>query len=109
MEKNSFSLFETILALTIISIFLGGFLNSSNEKKINPSNLQSIKNEFLLNNTNNLKHSKFTYTYNLSSKVEVALLNKGIHTKTIYNKNNIFLEKNNLTPTKYTLSYKVFQ
>jgi type II secretory pathway pseudopilin PulG len=107
--KNSFTLFETILALTIISILIGGFLKSSNNTSISSSNLQLINNDFLLNKTENIAISKYNYSYEINSHTIVNITNENIYTKYIYNTNNIYFEKFNLDIIPNSLNFKEFK
>jgi len=109
LEKNSFSLFETIFAITIIAIVIGGFLKSSNYNFTSYQNLQSIKNSLIQNDSSDIHISKFGFLYTIQNPLDVTLLNSGIHSKLIYNKNSIYLEKYNLVNTPVVLNYKVYQ
>lgn len=53
LEKNSFTLFETLLSISLLVIIISGFLNSSyyDEKAINNSKiLNTLDNKFTANN-----------------------------------------------------------
>ena len=53
MEKNSFTLFETLISITLLIVVVSGFLNSSynDEKALNTSALlNTLDNDFTLNN-----------------------------------------------------------
>lgn len=53
LEKNSFTLFETLLSITILILIVSGFLNSSyyDEKAVNNSKiLNDLENKFTTNN-----------------------------------------------------------
>lgn len=111
LEKNSFSLFETIIAITIISILLGGFLKSSSPTLSLNSNFEDIKNYFLINNTNEIKKLKSTYSYNIQNNIEVTISNSTNNenmSKLVYKKNNIYLEKFILNKHNTVLNYKDF-
>ena len=87
--KNSFTLFETILALTVISILIGGFLKTSN---YSPShNFNTIKNELLLGKSSNLETSTFGVFLNHSSQLNVILIEEGTFQKIVYKINNFFV------------------
>lgn len=109
MLKNSFTLFETILAITIISILIGGFIKSSNQTPLNTTHLQKINNEFSLNKLENMTLSKFGFSYVQNSQLDVTISTQGNHQKITYDKNHIFFEKHDLLINKSTLNSKVFQ
>lgn len=109
LGKSSFSLFETIIALTILSIVIGSFLKSSNYNSTEHVNLQTIKNKLIQENSTDITHSTFGFEYNVNSKLDVTLLNSGSHTKFIYNKSNIFFEKYTLLNNPLSLKSKVFK
>lgn len=46
MVKNSFSLFETILAITVIALLVSGFLKFTYPKSDPSTSLESISNDF---------------------------------------------------------------
>lgn len=61
MGKNSFSLFETILSITLLSVVIGGFLKSSyydNKNLELYQFLNKLENQFNTNNYENMKKSK---------------------------------------------------
>jgi len=109
LEKNSFSLLETIFAITIISIIIGGFLKTSNFNHSSHINLQNIKNNLIQNNSDDIKKSSFGFEYVLNANLEITLLNIGTHTKLTYDKNNIFFEKYNLNHNSKSLNSKVYK
>lgn len=109
LGKNSFSLFETILAITIISIVIGSFLRSSNHNLVSHINLQTIKNKLIQNNSSDISNTKFGLEYNITSKLEVIFTNSGEHTKLTYNKNNIYFEKYNPLENSVNLNFKVLK
>ncbi len=109
LEKNSFTLLETIFAITIISIVIGGFLKSSNYNDNSHINLQNIKNNLIINNSNDTTISKFGLKYIIELKTNVTITNLGNETKLVYNKNNIFFEKYNLAKNQTNLNSKVFK
>jgi Tfp pilus assembly protein PilV len=64
--KKSFSLFETLISLIILSIIISGFsqLFKSNISYQTYKDLQSIENEFYqTNKVNNTDKIKFIYTH----------------------------------------------
>lgn len=82
MVKNSFTLFETLLSITILIIIISGFLNSSyyDEKAIKSSSLlNELENKFNSNDLNTLS----------TSNIQI-----------IITKNNI--QKEEITVTKYS-------
>lgn len=91
--KNSFSLLETIIAVTVISILVGGFLKSSSYSFTKNSNLLNIKNDFLTNNLTNLKTTTYDYNYQIKAETNIFIEDTGNRTKLQYHKNNIYLEK----------------
>mgnify|MGYP000400240235 CR=1 FL=1 len=93
MVKNSFSLLETIIAVTVISILVGGFLRSSSYSFTKNSNLLNIKNDFLTNILTNLETTTFDYNYQIKEKTNIFITDSGSRTKLQYNKDNIYLEK----------------
>jgi len=104
--KNSFTLFETILALTVISILIGGFLRTSNYSA--SINFHSIKNTLLLEQSSTLTSDYFGVNYSHDSKLIVKLIEEGTYKKLIYSKDKIFLEKFILPESEINLSSKVF-
>ena len=65
MEKNSFTLFETLLSITLLIVIVNGFLNSSyyDEKSHNISILlNSLENNFDTNNYSDLTTQTTTLT-----------------------------------------------
>ncbi len=96
LEKSSFSLLETILALLILSIVVGGFLNSSyyNNSTDIFFKLQNIKNNFLSKTYDNHFTQK-NYHLNFSQKnsAEVILLDTGNIRQHTYNSAQITLVK----------------
>lgn len=109
MGKNSFSLFETIIAITVISILVGGFLSSANYSALSLSNLQEIKNIFLSKNKTSLDYSNITYEYTLNTQTNVTIINQGIDIKLQYNKNNIFFEKYLIPQKNSDLNFKDYK
>lgn len=109
MGKSSFSLFETIIAITVISILVGGFLKSANYSTSSLSNLQNIKNIFLSNDTTSLDISNIKYEYTLNSKTNVTIVNEGIDKKLQYNKNNIFFQKHLIIQKNNSLNFKEYK
>lgn len=99
LEKNSFSLLETIIAITVISILVGGFLQSSAFSSPKNANLHEIKNEFLSKNSTSLSYFTFGLIYEVKTQTNVTLLDRGDNRKLQYHKKNVFLEK-------YTINVK---
>jgi len=62
LEKNSFTLIETLISLIIVSILLSGFskLISNNSNYLVYRNLQKAQNEFILNGTVTSTYKEFT-------------------------------------------------
>ena len=78
LVKNSFTLFETLLSITILIIIISGFSNSSyyDEKAINNSKiLNTIENKFTTNDFNSFSTSskKITITKNYTNKEEIIV------------------------------------
>lgn len=76
MVKNSFTLFETLLSISILIIIISGFLNSTyyDEKAINNSKLlNSLENKFTSNNYDSFitSNSKITITKDHHIKQEI--------------------------------------
>ncbi|MGB1226896.1 MAG: hypothetical protein ACPG9K_03315 [Poseidonibacter sp.] len=80
MVKNSFTLFETLLSITLLFIIISGFLNSSyyDEKALEKASLlNTLENKFISNDyTDFVKNSeKITIIKNHNLKEEI-LVNK---------------------------------
>jgi len=104
--KNSFTLFETILALTVISILIGGFLRTSS---YSPSiNFHSIKNILILQESSKLSTLNFGLQYTHNSTLIINLIENGAYEKFIYSKDNIFFEKFTIPLKETHISSKVF-
>jgi len=104
--KHSFTLFETILALTVISILIGGFLRTSiNSPTIS---FHSIKNTLLLEETSKLSTLNFGVDYTHKSTLVIKLTEEGPYKKLLYSKGNIFFEKHTIPLNETQLSNKVF-
>ena len=78
MAKNSFTLFETLLSITILIIIISGFLNSSyyDEKAINTSTLlNNLENKFTTNDFDSFSTSntKISITKNYNDKQEILV------------------------------------
>lgn len=56
MEKNSFSLLETVLSLIILSILVSGFIPFTYKSVPKPLSLNSISNGLILNQSNENTH-----------------------------------------------------
>ena len=79
MEKNSFTLFETLLSITLLIIIVSGFLNSSyyDEKSLNISVLlNNLENNFDTNNYSDLTTQTTTLTIIKNLNVEGQLIVK---------------------------------
>jgi len=78
LEKNSFTLFETLLSITLLIVIVNGFLNSSyyDEKSHNISILlNSLENNFDTNNYSDLTTQTTTLTIikNLNTKEQLIV------------------------------------
>ena len=78
MVKNSFTLFETLLSITLLLIIISGFLNSSyyDEKSINNSRLlNNLENKFTLNDFDSFftSNTKITITKNYNEKEDLLV------------------------------------
>ena len=78
MVKNSFTLFETLLSITILIIIISGFLNSSyyDEKAINTSSLlNTLENNFTTNSFDSFSTSniKIVITKNHHTNEEILV------------------------------------
>tara|TARA_B100001063_G_scaffold232982_1_gene248688 strand:- start:5938 stop:6243 length:306 start_codon:yes stop_codon:yes gene_type:complete len=78
LVKNSFTLFETLLSITILIIIISGFSNSTyyDEKAINNSKiLNDLENKFTINDFNSFSTSniKITITKNHNQKEEILV------------------------------------
>ena len=78
LEKNSFTLFETLLSITILIIIISGFLNSTyyDEKAINNSKiLNDLENKFTINNFDafSVTNTKLIITKNYHEKEELVV------------------------------------
>ena len=105
--KNSFTLFETLLALAVISILIGGYLKTSYTSQ--STDFYLIKNALILNDSANIKSSNFDLSYENTSELQVKILKKGSYQKITYETNKIFLEKLRILTKEKNLSVKVFQ
>jgi len=104
--KNSFTLFETLLALTVISILIGGYLKTSYTSPSTDLNL--IKNSLILNDSPNIKSSNFDLSYESASELQVIILKQGSYQKITYKTSKVFLEKLHISTHEKNLSFKVF-
>jgi len=104
--KNSFTLIETLLALTLISILIGGYLKTSYDSK--PINFHPIQNAILLNTSTNLDFTTFDLSYEHTSELYIKILDQGSYQKSTYKTNMIFLEKLHIPKKEQNLSFKVF-
>jgi len=93
LEKNSFTLFETLLSVVILSIVVASFYKLSTSY-----NDQNIYNQYQNHNTSQtIKYFDFTYSPSNISKI---IINNNIkYKKIVYNTQDIYLEK-------YTLELK---
>ena len=78
MVKNSFTLFETLISITILLIIVSGFLNSSyyDEKSVNTSSLlNNLENKFDSNNYDSFStiNTKITLIKNQYLKEEILV------------------------------------
>lgn len=78
LVKNSFTLFETLLSITVLIIIVSGFLNSSyyDEKAINTSSLlNTLENKFTTNDYSSFTHSnqKINIIKNKTIKKEIIV------------------------------------
>jgi hypothetical protein len=78
LVKNSFTLFETLLSITLLLIIISGFLNSSyyDEKAISNSKLlNDLENKFTLNNFDSFftNNTKITITKNYHYKEDILV------------------------------------
>jgi uncharacterized membrane protein len=78
LVKNSFTLFETLLSITILIIIISGFSNSSyyDEKVLNNSKiLNDLENKFTTNSFDSLSTNnvKITITKNNHDKEELLV------------------------------------
>jgi len=104
--KNSFTLFETLLALTVISILIGGYLKTSYTSPSTDLNL--IKNALILNDSPNIKFSNFDLSYEHTSELQVKILKQGSNQRISYESSKVFLEKLHISTHEKNLSLKVF-
>jgi len=104
--KNSFTLFETLLALTVISILIGGYLKTSYTSASTDLNL--IQNALILNDSPNIKSSNFDLSYEHTSELHVKILKQGSYQRTTYETSKVFLEKLHISTHEKNLSFKVF-
>lgn len=78
LEKNSFTLFETIVSITILAIVISGFVhsNTSNNNDILFQKLNEIENSFDTNDYSN--HIKFNtkVTFIIDENIEEEILVK---------------------------------
>jgi len=107
--KSSFTLFETIIALLIISILLGGLLKTSKPLSTSYLNLQSIKNNFLLNNSKDLEEKSSSINYTMNFDTTDATFHEDSQQMFYYNNNGIYLEKPYLEKATITLDSQVFK
>ncbi|APW64997.1 MULTISPECIES: hypothetical protein [Arcobacteraceae] len=78
MVKNSFTLFETLLSITILFIIISGFLNSSyyDEKALeNSIKLNTLENKFNTNDYSSFSkdNEEITIIKNLSQKEKITI------------------------------------
>jgi len=104
--KNSFTLFETLLALTVISILIGGFLKTSYTSS--STDLDLIQNALILNDSPNIKSSSFDLSYEHTSELHVKILKQGSYHRSTYETSKILLEKLHIATHEKNLNFKVF-
>ena len=78
LVKNSFTLFETLLSITILFIIISGFLNSSyyDEKALeNSSLLNTLENKFITNDYSDFSKGikEITIIKNYSQKEKITV------------------------------------
>ena len=78
MVKNSFTLLETLISITILIIIISGFVNSSyyDDKAINTSNLlKTLENKFTINSFDSFStnNTKITIIINNSDTQEILV------------------------------------
>ncbi|MDY0052835.1 MAG: prepilin-type N-terminal cleavage/methylation domain-containing protein, partial [Aliarcobacter sp.] len=81
MAKNSFTLIETLISITLLAIVISGFLNSSYYDEKNHKNFMLL---------NNLENKFNTQTYNEFTKISTSI-------KIVKNETNI----ENINVSKY--------
>ena len=107
--KNSFTLFETIVALLIITILVGGLLKTSKPISTSYLNLQTIKNNFLVNNSQDLEEKLSSISYINNFDTTDATFHEDSQQMFYYNNNGIYLEKPYLQKATIALHSQVFK
>ena len=107
--KSSFTLFETIIALLIIAVLVGGLLKTSMPISTSYLNLQIIKNNFLLNNSKDLEEKSSVINYIFNYDTNDVTSQQYSQQLFYYNNNGIYLEKPYLEKATITLGSKVFK
>jgi hypothetical protein len=88
LGKNSFTLFETLLSISILIFIISGFLNSTyyDEKTINNSNLlNTLENNFAIKDYDSFttSNTKIHITKNQNQKEEVLVKKHSFENKDI--------------------------
>lgn len=79
LVKSSFSLLETIISITLLSIIISGFLNTSyydNQTEQINQKLNSLENLFFSNNYKNLNQKIEHLEIKIDNKTEVIYVKK---------------------------------
>jgi Tfp pilus assembly protein PilV len=98
LAKSSFSLFETLLSLIILSILVSGFLEFTYIKEDKISSLNNPYNLLLTQQSHpNIRTSSLDY---LRSGSNIYLINGTTITQSIYEDPSLKLERNHLIHSK---------
>lgn len=78
MQKNSFTLFETIVSITLLAIVISGFIhsNTSNNNDIIFQKLNEIENSFDIKDYSSFNKSNTKVTFIIDGNMEEEILVK---------------------------------
>lgn len=91
LEKNSFTLFETIVSITLLAIVISGFIhsNTSNNNDVLFQKLNELENSFDIKDYSTLTKSNINITFIIDGNIEEEILVK----KHEYNNEDIKIYK----------------
>ncbi len=108
MAKSSFSLLETILAIAILSLLLGGFTQFTYSSSDETTSISDTSN--LLKQNQNTRYINKTYEPLSSFSSEIILKNNNQIEKIVYEDETIKLERYRLlNPTSQNIESKLVE
>lgn len=107
MVKNSFSLLETILAITIIALLVSGFLKFTYPKEVLTNSSITVSNDFKNPNIT-LPHQTSYFNFSINN-TQLVLESGNTLKKEQYEDDNLLFTRYSTLLTPRTISYKEFE